>query len=286
MPETPLAASVYRPRTLAEAFRIMKSGDGPRFYLAGGTDLIVKARDGMVPSSIWCDLTGLHELRGVRLHKGRIEIGSATVYMDLIESPMIRRHAPALADAMREIGGEQIKNRGTLGGNLANGSPAADSVPALFSLGATVHTRLGGRKRDIPVENFATGPGRTVLKPGELIVSLSFPARKAIRGKFLRLGQRRANAISKISVAASLTLKDGRVDWAGVALGAVGPTVIRARPTERVLVGRSLTTQTIDSAVNAVMEEAHPIDDVRSTAAYRRRMCGVLLRRILTSLAS
>lgn len=264
----------------------MKSGDLPRFYLAGGTDLIVKARDGMVPPSIWCDLTGLPELRGVRWRGGRIEIGSGTVYMDLIQAPLIVRHAPALVDAMREIGGEQIKNRGTLGGNLANGSPAADSVPALFSLGATVHTRLGARKRDIPVEDFATGPGRTVLKPGELIVAVSFPAREAVRGRFLRLGQRQANAISKISVAASLTLKNGRVDWAGIALGAVGPTVIRARHTEQALIGRPLTVQAVGAAVNAVMAEARPIDDVRSTAAYRRRMCGVLLKRILTSLAS
>ncbi len=169
MPETPLAAAVYRPRTLSEAFKIMKSGDVPRFYLAGGTDLIVKARDGMVPPSIWCDLTGLRELRGVRLRGGRIEIGSGTVYMDLIQAPLILRHAPALVDAMREIGGEQIKNRGTLGGNLANASPAADAVPALFSLGATVHTRLGVKKREIPVEDLATGPGRTGLKPGEVI---------------------------------------------------------------------------------------------------------------------
>ncbi len=262
----------------------MIAKDGPRFYLAGGTDLMVKARDGMVPPSIWCDLTGLRELRGVRLRGGRIEIGSGTVYMDLIQSPLLLRHAPALVDAMREIGGEQIKNRGTLGGNLANASPAADAVPALYTLGATVHTRLGARVRNIPVDAFATGPGRTVLKSGELIVSVSFPARKAIRGKFLRLGQRQANAISKISVAASLTLKDGRVDWAGVALGAVGPTVIRARHTEQALIGRPLTTQVIDAAVRAVQLEARPIDDVRSTAAYRRRMCGVLLRRMLMSL--
>jgi CO/xanthine dehydrogenase FAD-binding subunit len=186
---------------------------------------------------------------------------------------------PSLPEACSVIGGPQIRNRGTLGGNLANASPAADSVPSLAVSDAVVEVAGPTGRRELPVLELASGPRRSALRPGELIVGVRVPRREGVRGAFLRLGQRQAQAISKVSVAVHVRGTGPRPDDVRVAFGAVAPTVIRAPRVEAALLAGSL-----ERALVAAREEVRPIDDVRSTAAYRREMAAVLLRRALERL--
>jgi len=179
----------------------------------------------------------------------------------------------------------QIRNRATIGGNIANGSPAGDTTPPLYALGAAIEISSVKTKRVVPIEKFFIGPGKTVLKTNELITAIKIP-RLHNHGFFMRLATRRALAISKVSVAASLILKKSKVESAKIALGAVAPTVIRASRTETYLIGKELTSEVIEEASGIIKEEARPIDDIRSIAAYRKEMTGVLLARGLESIVN
>jgi xanthine dehydrogenase FAD-binding subunit len=201
----------------------------------------------------------------------------------MVASPLLRRFAPALPEACAVIGGPQIRNRGTLGGNLANGSPAADCVPPLYAADAVVELVSISARRELPIERFFTGPRQSVLEPDELILRVRIPKRAGVRAAFLRLGQRQAQAISKVSIAAALTFQDGRPDWARVAFGSVGPTVIRAREAEKALLAGG--PEGLRAAADAARGEVQPIDDLRSTRDYRRAMAGVLLERAIRKLA-
>jgi CO/xanthine dehydrogenase FAD-binding subunit len=192
-------------------------------------------------------------------------------------SPLVARWAPALPPACAVIGGPQIRNRGTLGGNLANASPAADTVPALFAVDATVEVCSVSERRELKVAELFLGPRQTSLQPDELIVAVRVPRRPRLRGAFLRLGQRQAQAISKVSVAVTASFDDGKPDFVRVAYGAVAPTVIRAPEAERLLLEGG--DAALEQALEAAREAVRPIDDLRSTAEYRRAMSGVLLRR-------
>ena len=181
------------------------------------------------------------------------------------------------------VGGPQIRNRGTLGGNLANASPAADTVPPLYAADAVVETVSVSSRREVPVAEFFTGPRESVLARDELITGVKVPFRRGVRGAFLRLGQRQAQAISKVSVAVAMTFRDGRPDWVRVALGSVAPTVIRATEAEKALLGGG--HEGLLRAREAVKEEVKPIDDLRSSREYRREMAAVLLERAVRKVA-
>jgi len=279
----PAVPGYLRPRTLEEALEILaQRGAGTR-PLAGGTDILVQAKDGRPDRAALVDLTAVAELRGIEERAEHVYVGAAVTHSEMIESALLKRWAPALPEACAVIGGPQIRNRGTLGGNLANASPAADCVPPLYAADAVVELVSISARRELPVEEFFSGPRRSVLEPDELIVGVRIPKRPGVRAAFLRLGQRQAQAISKVSVAAALTFKDGRPDWARVAFGAVAPTVIRARAAEQALLAGGPTG--LRAAVDAAREEVRPISDLRSTLDYRRAMAGVLLERAVRKLA-
>ena len=210
-------------------------------------------------------------------------IGAGATHTQMMESALLSTHVPALPPACAVIGGPQIRNRGTLGGNLANASPAADTVPPLYAADAVVECVSISARRDVPIAGFFTGPRRSVLAPDELIAGVRVAKRPGVRGAFLRLGQRQAQAISKVSIATAMSFEDGRLDWVRVALGAVAPTVIRAPETEKALMGGG--PDALRRAREAVMQEVRPIDDLRSTREYRREMAGVLLERAIRRLA-
>lgn len=276
---------VLRPKTVEELLRTLAELKGPRHLLAGGTDLLAKAKDGKVPPGVWIDIWPLDELRGIALHPDRIELGSNVTMTDVERSPVLKAEARALWDACYEAGSVQIRNRATLGGNTANASPAGDSIPGLISLGASVYLRSARGERTVPVEQVFTGPGKTVLAPDEVIVRFNVPRVRGVAGAFQRLGQRRAQAISKVSVAATAVIApDLRVQTIKVALGAVAPTVIRAPKTEALLTGRALEPGLIAEAGDLVATEVRPISDVRSTKDYRQEMAGIVLRRVLGAL--
>jgi carbon-monoxide dehydrogenase small subunit/xanthine dehydrogenase small subunit len=274
----PLAPSSLRPRTLAEALQLL----GERRPLAGGTDLLVKAKDGHADLGALFDLSAVAELHGIEETEAGLRIGAASTHTELMSSEAVRRLAPALPVACAVIGGPQIRNRGTIGGNLANASPAADTAPALYVADAVVEIASPRGRREVPIDAFFSGPRRSVLAEDELIVAVRVPRALGVRATFLRLGQRRAQAISKVSVAVALQGPAQRPTRVRIAFGAVAPTVIRAPRAEAELLSGGISA--LDRAVAAACEEVRPIDDIRSTRGYRRQMAGVLLRRAVLAL--
>ncbi len=258
---------LFQPRSLADALRMLRD-EGPLVPMAGCTDLYVSLNFGTLKAERFLDLWRLDALRRIELRDGRVAIGALATYTDIIASPLVRRRLPMLVAASRSVGGVQIQNRGTIGGNVANASPAGDTLPVLAAADAVVVLESAGGRRRVPVDGFYTGYRRTVARADELIVSLEIGP---IRGTqwFRKVGTRQAQAISKV-VMAGVTGDEPRL-----ALGSVAPTVVRARRTEAALASGS----GLAVAQQTLMEEIDPIDDIRSTAEYRRKVASNLLAR-------
>jgi carbon-monoxide dehydrogenase small subunit/xanthine dehydrogenase small subunit len=279
----PAAPRYFRPRSLEEALDILAQRADEVRPLAGGTDILVRAKDGVESRAALFDLTAIPEIKGIQERDDHLWIGAATTHTEMMRSPLVAAAAPALPAACAVIGGPQIRNRGTLGGNLANASPAADTVPPLYAADALVELASVSARREVPVTELFVGPRQSVIARDELILGVRIPRRPGVRAVFLRLGQRQAQAISKVSVAVAMTFKDGRPDWVRVALGAVAPTVVRAPETEKALLDGGWDA--LQRAKAAVRAEVRPIDDLRSTAAYRKEMAAVLLERAVRRVA-
>jgi xanthine dehydrogenase small subunit len=253
-----------RPKDLKDAVQLYRTTPGCR-PLAGGTDLMVMLHAGTLrpePRAV-LDLWSLSELKGVRRTSDTLEIGAAEPYTAIIRSPDVQQHLPALAAVARTIGAAQIQNRGTLGGNLANASPAGDTLPVLLAYEAVVVTD----RRSIPIDQFFTGYRKTALHPDELITAVRFPLGRQV--VFRKVGTRAAQAISKVVMAVSKSP-------ARIAIGSVAEVPLRARRAEA-----ALERGDVAGAVAAVAEDIRPIDDVRSTAVYRRAVTQNVLRELL-----
>jgi carbon-monoxide dehydrogenase small subunit/xanthine dehydrogenase small subunit len=276
-PPTPAAPSYYRPRSLDDAIEILAQRAGEVRPVAGGTDILVEAKDGQRDPGRLFDISAVPELKGIEERNGDLWMGAASTHTEIMESHLVAHWLPALHQACAVIGGPQIRNRGTLGGNLANASPAADAVPPLLAAGAVLEIVSANGRREIAIDDFYLGYRKSALEPDELIVGVRVPRRPGLRSAFLRLGQRQAQAISKVSLALAMTFRDGRPEFVRVALGAVAPTVIRALETEKALMAGGY--EGLLRARTTIREEVRPIDDIRSTAEYRRQMASVLLDR-------
>jgi CO/xanthine dehydrogenase FAD-binding subunit len=246
----------------------MLRDEGPLVPLAGCTDVYVGLNFGTLPAKRFIDLWPLDDLRAIRITDGALSIGALATYTELNRSPLVRKRLPILAAAAREIGGVQIQNRGTLGGNVANGSPAGDSLPVLAVADATLVLSSAKESRRVPFNSFFTGYRTSVLRPDEIIVAVQVP-RVDGRQWFRKVGTRAAQAISKVVMAAV------RSDSPRVAIGSVAPTVVRLPKTEASLSSRA----PIAEARRTLEAEIQPIDDLRSTAEYRRRVSANLLER-------
>jgi CO/xanthine dehydrogenase FAD-binding subunit len=257
--------TLLEPRTLTDALRMLRD-EGPLTPLAGCTDVYVNLNSGTGPNGRFLNLWPLDALRGIRRRGAALSIGALTTYTDLRRSPLVSRHVPMLAAAAREVGGVQIQNRGTIGGNVVNASPAGDTLPVLAAADATLVLGSASGRRRVPFAAFYTGYRKTALRPDELLLAVEIPP-VAGRQLFRKVGTRAAQAISKVVMAAVLG------PAVRIALGSVGPTVLRARRTEELLASGA----SIADARRALLEEIAPIDDLRSTAEYRRRVCGNLL---------
>jgi CO/xanthine dehydrogenase FAD-binding subunit len=267
------ALDLRRPRNLKEALRIL--GDDPRLVpLAGCTDLYVAVNFGTLSGSRFLDLWALDSLRRIAMREDTLVIGAMATYTDIIKSRHVRRHLPMLGDAARQIGGAQIQNRGTIGGNVANASPAGDSLPVLAAAEASVVLQRAGGERRVAFHEFYTGYRQSVRQAHELIVAVEVPRQHGPQW-FRKVGTRAAQAISKVVVAA---VRDAHPR---IALGSVSATVVRAPRTEAALAGGA----SVDDAARILSSEIHPIDDVRSTAEYRRVVAMNLLRRFWTDTA-
>jgi len=264
-PITPLR--LFEPRSLREALRLLRDED-PLVPLAGCTDVYVGLNAGTLPHTRYLNLWQLDALKRIEIRGDRLVVGALATYAAIARSRLVSRRLPMLAAAAREVGGLQIQNRGTLGGNIATGSPAGDSLPVLAAADADVILESAGGTRRVPFTRFYTGYRASVMRPDELIVAIEVPPVDG-RQWFRKVGTRAAQAISKVVVAGV------RAERPRVALGSVAPTVVRAYRTEDVLAA----TGDVAEARHTLMTEIAPIDDIRSTAAYRRQVAGNLLER-------
>ena len=253
--------------------------------LAGGTDLMVQITGelGEPPARI-IDIWGLDELRGIGVEGDALVIGALTTYTELRRSPVVAEFVPALAEAAATIGAAQIQNRGTIGGNVVNASPAGDTLPVLLALGATFVLGSASGEREVVADDFWPAYRTTARRDDELLLRVRLPLAADGQVRFRKVGTRRAQAISKVVMALAWRANGtGGPAWTDVrlALGSVAATTVRARATEAVLEDARPTRETADAAVAALTSELEPIDDVRSTADYRRLVAGRVLHRLV-----
>jgi carbon-monoxide dehydrogenase medium subunit len=277
----PVEPPVQSAETLDEAYQLLASGDGWQ-PIAGGTDLMVQITGETVqPPAHVLDLWRLDELRGIEQTDGRLTLGALTTYTQIRQSEVVRDLLPALGQAAATIGAAQIQNRGTIGGNIVNASPAGDTLPVLLSVDAQFVLGSARGERSVNATDFWPAYRRTLRAPDELLLRVVIPLPRGRKVRFRKVGTRRAQAISKVVMALSWR-EDGGV-WRDVrlALGSVAPTPIRARLTEAVLEGAAARQQTADHAADTLSKEIHPIDDVRSSADYRRAVASRILHRLL-----
>jgi len=272
------------PTSVAEAVEILAAANGHASILAGGTDLLVRMHSGAERPGAVVNIKKIPELCSIELGPAGLVLGAAVCAAEIGEHAELAALYPGLAEAVALIGSDQIQGRASVGGNLCNGSPAADTVPSLVALGAecAIATPGGGRRR-VPVHAFVTGPGTTVLGPGELLVALHVPAPAVgAADAYLRFIPRSEMDIAVVGAAVSLTLDSaGQCRAAQVALGAVAPTVLRVPQAAAALVGSSLDEAAVLRAGDAASAACNPIDDKRGTAGYRRKVAGVLTRRAI-----
>jgi CO/xanthine dehydrogenase FAD-binding subunit len=267
-------------KTVREAASLMAAAKGKGYILAGGTDLLVQMKSGARTPGVIVDVKKIPEMVSVSEKNGAFTIGAATPAAVLGEHKKLRKAWPGVIEAVNLIGSTQVQGRASAGGNLCNASPAADSVPALVAAGCIVNVAGPKGKRAVPVEKFCTGPGKTSLKPGEIVVSLTLPKRpKNSSDAYLRLIPRTEMDIAVVGVGISLTMKGDTVTDARVGLGAVAPTVLLVDKAAKALIGSKLDDAALDAAAAACSAACKPIDDKRGTIKYRTKIAGVLLKR-------
>ncbi|WP_455464183.1 FAD binding domain-containing protein [Candidatus Hodarchaeum mangrovi] len=280
---------IETPKSLMEALTLknkFKDGIQP---LAGGTDVLVLVRNklgkwGASPRLL--NLTQIQELKFITENDGFIEIGPLTTHTQILESLIIKQYFPAFVKAVAYVGSPQIRNLGTIIGNICRASPAADSLPVLYARDAQIQIQTINNKKIIPIEEFITGPGQTVLPNNALVTKLIIPKLPNYIGDYTSIRQRIALSIVVVSVAieAQFNQEKRRLEDIRISLGAVSPTIIRARKTEKLLMTEKLTFDLIMEAKTKVKTECVPITDVRSNKEYRQAMTSVLLGRFLDKL--
>jgi CO/xanthine dehydrogenase FAD-binding subunit len=282
----PLHAINYEaPKTVDEAVKLLATHGDKARPLCGGTDLIIQLRAGVRRPEYVVDIKNIREMRRIEFSMQRgMHLGAAVPCIEIYENSDMRKYYPGLTEAAHLIGSLQIQSRASVGGNLCNGSPAADTTPALIALGAKGRVVGPAGERLVPVEDFCTAPGRTVLQAGELLVELQIPSpARNSSDAYLRFIPRNEMDIAVVGVGVSVTLDltDERISEARIALAAVGPTPIFAREASQSLTGKRINDEAVERAAQLAISASSPIDDMRGTAEFRRHVTGVLTRRTL-----
>ena len=273
------------PSSLADALALLNGEPGVWKPFAGGTDLMVLLEAGKLPHRNYINIWGLKELRGIEVTDSHVTLGALTTYTEVQSHPVLQNEFPMLCQAASETGGLAIQNRGTIGGNIVNASPAADSPPALLAYDAEIEIISSSGSRRLPYSGFHTGYKQMLIGPTELLARVRMP--RNTRGAmhyYRKVGTRKAQAISKVCLAALAKLDNDQIGECRIALGSVAPIVVRCVQTEDALRGRKLDTDTIKSACAALSQEISPIDDIRSTAEYRLQVSKNLLSDFLLTL--
>jgi len=277
---------LHIPGGLDEALALLAADDAP-VPLAGGTNLLVDMRAGAARPGHVLSLARLPALRWVEDRGDRIAVGGGTTVSDILHDERFAEHGESLVEAARAFAGQMVRNTATVAGNIAHGSPAADLVPPLMALDAEVTLKSKAGTRTVPLSDFFTGYRQTVRAADELIAEISWPKRgKGAADLFYKLARRKGDAITVTGVAVALRLAGGRLTDVRIALGAVAPTVIRARTAESVLEGEAPSDALFDRAGEAAAAECSPIDDIRASAEYRRHTVRALVRRLAVAAAA
>jgi aerobic carbon-monoxide dehydrogenase medium subunit len=269
------------PNSLDEAIGAFAAAGSAARILAGGTDLLVQMRSGVLKPGLIVDIKKIAEMTSIEeTADGGFRVGAATSGMALAEHARFGKVWPGVLEAINLIGSKQVQGRASAGGNLCNGSPAGDSVPAMIAAGAIVTVQGLNGRRQIKVEDVPAGPGRTNLLPGEILVSFALPPRPTgSSDAYLRMIPRTEMDIAVVGVGVSLTLNGGVCTAARVGLGAVAPTVLLVEAAAKALIGSKLDEAALNAAAAACSAACRPIDDKRGTIAYRTKVAGVLLKR-------
>lgn len=275
------------PASLHEALALIANEPGVWKPFAGGTDLMVLLEADRLPHRNYVNIWPLRELRGIDVTDQHVTLGALTTYTDVQSHPVLSREFPMLCQAASETGGLAIQNRGTLGGNIVNASPAADSPPALLAYDAEIELASNTGSRWIPYDGFHRGYKQMDMRADELLVHIRLPrTTSGLKQYYRKVGTRKAQAISKVCLAAVARVEAGRVADARIVLGSVAPVVLRCKETENVIRGQALNLDTIKLARETLMREISPIDDVRSTANYRLQVAANLLVDFLSTARS
>ena len=270
--------------TLDEAVGLLADQPGTWRPLAGGTDVMVQLAAGALAHRQYVSLWGIRELRRIDVDADIVTLGALTTFSDILRHDVLRSEFPLLGRAAADTGGIANQNRGTIGGNIANASPAADTPPALLVYDAQLELTSVRGRRAVSYERFHTGYKQMDLAPGELITAVRLPRRRGWHQHYRKVGARRAQAISKVCLAAAALVESGRIADIRLALGSVAPTVVRAFGAEAILRGAAVGPEALERAGAALASELTPIDDVRSTAAYRRQVAVNMLGEFLEAL--
>ena len=272
------AYQLQTPASLADALALIGNEPGVWKPFAGGTDLMVLLEAGRLPHRNYVNIWPLSELRGIEITQTHVTLGALTTYTEVQANEVLRSEFPMLCQAASETGGLAIQNRGTLGGNIVNASPAADSPPALLAYDAEIELVSNRGARWLPYDEFHTGYKQMKMSPDELLSRIRLPRTTAtLKHYYRKVGTRKAQAISKVCLAAVGRIENGVMTDVRVALGSVAPIVLRCKQTEDAIRGKALTGDTVNEARDTLMREITPIDDVRSTASYRLRVAANLL---------
>ena len=268
------------PNVNANANAHAKANGSARF-LAGGTDLLVQIKSGIRKPNLVIDVKKIVELNSIEeVSENEFIVGASVSGANLNRNQKFSKLWPGVLEAFRLIGSEQIQGRASLGGNLCNGSPAGDSVPALIAAGCIALIAGPSGKREVPIEDFHTGPGKTVLENGEMLVSLKFPKRKPNSSdSYLRMTPRTEMDIAVVGCGVNVTLENNVCVAARVSLGAVAPTPLLIREASEIMVGTNLNSEILDKVSKICMDSCNPIDDKRGTVEYRTKVAGVLFKR-------
>lgn len=266
------------PASLNDALALIGNEPGVWKAFAGGTDLMVLLEAGKLSHRNYVNIWPLSELRGIEITESHVTLGALTTYTEVQTNDLLRREFPMLCQAASETGGLAIQNRGTLGGNVVNASPAADSPPALLAYDAEIELVSSNGSRWLPYDGFHTGYKQMDIRPDELLSRIRLPRMTpGVKQYYRKVGTRKAQAISKVCFAGVARMEDARVADVRVVLGSVAPVVLRCKQTEDAIRGKEINDDTVRLARETMVREIVPIDDVRSTADYRLRVAANLL---------
>jgi len=268
-------------KTIDEAVQAHNQANGTARFLAGGTDLLVQIKSGIKKPNLVIDVKKIVELNSIdEISENEFVIGASVSGANLNRNKKFASLWPGVLEAFRLIGSEQIQGRASLGGNLCNGSPAGDSVPALIAAGCVAVIAGPDGRKELPIEEFHTGPGRTILKNGEMLVSLKFPKReKNSSDAYLRMTPRTEMDIAVVGCGVNITLENDICTSARVSLGAVAPTPLLIKEASEIMTGTNLNDEVLEKVSKLCMNSCNPIDDKRGTIEYRTKVAGVLFKR-------